>query len=160
MVWLSFQETRSILSFSNPFSPQAIDSIQHTAWTIRFKHGRHTILLLAEPLTPFSQLKADLIEALNEVYPTGLPKDDSPTPEKIPESITDIALGAPVDAYDPSKGWAEFDTTSDAGNKESPKSLGLKDGGMVAFTFVNGDDPGPPEFNVEFCNVDELYPEE
>ncbi|RDL32951.1 Uncharacterized protein BP5553_08390 [Venustampulla echinocandica] len=138
----------------------ARDSIQHTAWTLRFKHGKHTILLCAEPLTPLSQIKTDLLEALREVYPNGLPRSDSPAPEKIPESIQDVALGALVDAYDPSRGWTELDNTPGGGNKESPKSLGLKDGGMVAFTFVNSDDVETPEFHVEFCNVEELYPEE
>ncbi len=77
---------------------------------------------------------------------------------KIPESIADIRLGVPKDQFDWTKGWTELDT-DDSGTKESPKSLGIKDGGMVAFAF-NAEIPADRDeddlFNVEFSNVEEL----
>ncbi|OBT49639.1 hypothetical protein VE04_10143, partial [Pseudogymnoascus sp. 24MN13] len=40
---------------------------------LRLKHARTTILLLASPITPVSTLVADLLSALQERYPHGLP---------------------------------------------------------------------------------------
>lgn len=60
--------------------------------------------------------------------------------------------------YDNTKGWTELDTSS---LKENLKGLGIKDGSMLAFTFVTeGEEEPEPEFKVEFCNLEELYPEE
>jgi hypothetical protein len=70
-----------------------------------------------------------------------------------------VLLGVPVDSYEPSKGWVEI--TTDGGLKESPKSLGLKDGSMIAFTFVNGEQGDEPlEFHVQFSSYEEQYPED
>lgn len=64
-------------------------------------------------------------------------------------------LGIPVDAFDVKQGWARLATEDYDGEKSSPKSLGIKDGAMIAFTFANeGKDP---EFHVEFGDPDELY---
>lgn len=69
-------------------------------------------------------------------------------------------LGVPKDTYDLEKGWDEL-ALSAAGLKETPKSLGIKDGAMLAFAFADEEcwaEKG--EFDVQFSNVDELYPEE
>ncbi|KAF4624645.1 hypothetical protein G7Y89_g13525 [Cudoniella acicularis] len=133
----------------------AKDDVPYSAYTLRFKHGKHTILLFADPLTPFSEIKYDLLTVLREQYPDGLPRSDSDTPLKIPESILDVILGVPNDPYDNTKGWSELDTTPGGGITESPKSLGVKDGGVIAFVFVDneGDPDATPEFNVEFNTV-------
>jgi len=143
---------------------QGKDEINSTALTLRFKHGRHTILLFAQPLTPFSSIKSDLLAVLRERYPSGI---QGPPPSTdlvpIPDSILDVILGVPVDQYDMSKGWTELDTTAGGEIRESPKSLGVKDGSAIAFAFVTGDDAEErvgDGFWVEFSNVDELYPEE
>lgn len=47
-----------------------------------------------------------------------------------------MLLGVPIDVYEPSKGWVEINT--DGAFKESPKSLDLKDGSEIAFTFLEG----------------------
>jgi hypothetical protein len=81
---------------------------------------------------------------------------------KIPDSILDIVLGVPVDPYEPSKGWDELDT-GEAGIKETPNSLGLKDGSKIAFAFVDGmeeDEEVKDLFYVEYPDVEALYPEE
>lgn len=58
------------------------------------------------------------------------------------------------------KGWEELAVAS-AGLKESPKSLGLKDGDQIAFAFADEENwVEKREFQVDFSNVDELYPEE
>lgn len=72
-----------------------------------------------------------------------------------------MILGVPIDVYEPSKGWTEL-ATSGGGIKESPKSLGLKDGSVVAFAFVNGEDRAEKEgeFIVEWSSYEDQYPEE
>jgi hypothetical protein len=72
-----------------------------------------------------------------------------------------VLLGVPIDVYEPSKGWVEI--TTDGGAKESPKSLGLKDGSVIAFAFVEGArDEGAEgvEFNVEWSNYEDQYADE
>jgi ribosomal protein L12E/L44/L45/RPP1/RPP2 len=127
-----------------------------TNWTLRFKHGRLTILLFTEALTPLSTLKTELLDALRERYPSGLPNPahgakiqlglDEYIP--IPDDIKDVALAVPVDNHDISKGWKALDGTSgkDAiGLKASPKSVGVKDGGVLAFRFRGEDEGGEDE---------------
>lgn len=76
-------------------------------------------------------------------------------------------MGTLVDRFDVKKGWNELD----AGNRDitqSPKSLGLKDGDMVAFTFMGGEGKGKEKerklgesaFEVEFSSYDDNYVEE
>lgn len=135
------------------------DDVKSTAWTLRFKHGKHTVVLMAEPLTAFSTLKAKLLEILEERYPDGLPSSTSPAPLSIPTSVNEILLGVPIDTYEPSKGWVEI--TTDGGVKDTPKSLGLKDNCMIAFAFIEGDQGEEPvEFHVEFSSYDDQYPED
>jgi hypothetical protein len=67
----------------------------------------------------------------------------------------------PNDVYNNSKGWSELNADAGGGIKETPKSMGLKEGSMLAFSFVpSTDEETQPEFYVEFSNVEELYPEE
>ena len=135
------------------------DEIQSPTLTLRFKHGKHTIFLLSEPLTPFGTIKSELVFVLHERYPNGLPTSLSATPIQIPGHFADVILGLPKDMYDPGKGWTEFDTSSVGGGiKKSPKSLGLKDGAQIAFAFVGDDEE--VVFHVEYSNIDEMYPED
>ena len=128
--------------------------------TLRFKFGRHTILLFAEPLTTFATIKSELLKTLHERYPEGLTRTDQDEKVTIPSDTAEIILGVPNDQYDNTKGWTELDTDAGGGIKETPKSLSLKDGGMIAFAFVPEGDDQQPDFHVEFSNVDELYPDE
>jgi len=71
-------------------------------------------------------------------------------------------LGVQVEQYDPSKGWDELDTRG-GGMKETPRSLGLKDGTKIAFAFVDVDEEDKEAkelFYVEYPDVAALYPEE
>jgi hypothetical protein len=139
-------------------SPQAKDDPSPTSWTLRFKRGKHTILLLAEPLTPFSSIKIDLLNILRERYPSGLSLSSSPTPTPIPDSINEVILGVPINPFEPEEGWTEMDTN--VGDiKESPKSLGLKDGAVIAFAFIEEEEDGKAklEFVVEWSSYEAEY---
>ena len=70
-----------------------------------------------------------------------------------------MILGVPVDVYDLTKGWTEMDTGR-GGIMESPKSLELKDGGAIAFAFIEGEGAeSTVDFAVEFSSYDDNYPE-
>ena len=137
-----------------------------TNWTLRFKHGRLTVLLFTEPLTPFSTLKDELLSVLRERYPKGLPKPGEPNDYvSIPDSIDDVALAFPADQNDMSKGWKELELSGGKGGmKDSPKGKGLKDGGVLAFRFrseaedEDGEGEGDgEEFVVEWPSYDDNY---
>jgi hypothetical protein len=129
---------------------------QPTDWTLRFKHGRLTILLLADPLTPFPTLKDSLLSILRERYPKGLPRSSLPglPPSSyipIPTSPQDVALAILVDPKDNGKGWMALKadgTDGPDGGKgkgrasmiDCPRSRGLKDRDCVAFRFRSEDE--------------------
>lgn len=162
-----------------PDPPQPIENEgSSTNWTLRFKHGRITVLLLTEALTPLSILKIELLDALRERYPAGLPNPTQSAKNQygfneyipIPDNAEDVVLAVPLDVYDVEKGWRQL---SGAGNdalglKASPKSVGVKDGGVLAFRF-RGEDEGDGddeegeeetgEFVVKWPSYDETYGE-
>ena len=59
------------------------------------------------------------------------------------------------------KGWEELDVNEKT--KEGPRSLGLKDGSMIAFRFSSGEgkgkgkQPASQKFHVEFSSYDDNY---
>jgi hypothetical protein len=77
----------------------------------------------------------------------------------------------PVDNHDISKGWRALDGRNEEdamGMKASPKSVGVKDGGVLAFRFRGEDeevededdvDAESGEFLVEWPSYDETYGE-
>jgi len=80
----------------------------------------------------------------------------------------DVVLGMLKDRFDVKKGWDEIET---GGNiTQSPKSLGLRDGDMVAFAFLGREGKGKEKekemqlgespFWVEFSSYDDNYAEE
>jgi hypothetical protein len=115
------------------------------------------VLLFAESSTPFTTILTDLLEVLRERYPAGLPMGKDQIMTEIPTDIADVALAEASDQYDISKGWTELDL---GGNiRESPASLRLKDGAILAFTFT-GDEDVSVEFYVEQPDLEALYGEE
>jgi hypothetical protein len=109
---------------------------------------------------------------LRERYPSGLPSSRSPINTAIPEDEIDVLLGSLVDKFDTTKGWHELDTGKGS-ITQNPKSLGLKDGDMVAFAFMEiegkgkgkeGEEKerklGESPFDVEFSSYDDNYVEE
>lgn len=131
--------------------------------TLRFKHGKHTILIFADPLDTFETITSELLKVLHERYPEGLPTDEPETSLEIPDDFRKVVLAGPNDPYDNSQGWKKL--VKDEKNvdenmmDESPRSLSIKDGGMIAFAF-KAEGGARAEFKVEFSNVDELYPDE
>jgi hypothetical protein len=134
-------------------------------------------------LTPFSTLKDELLSILRERYPNGLPTPTAIPPPNfsstsstnsakyipIPSSILDVVLGIPTDENDPTKGWEELKLSVGGwGMKDSPKSLGLRDGSLIAFRFRNEEEDedgnevdGAEEdrFEVAWSSYDENYGE-
>lgn len=123
-------------------------------WIVRFKYGKTTILLHLDPLTPLSTVKSNLLAALRETKPDGV--QDRP----LPSTYAQLRLAKPVDASDAEKGWEsiEPDGDNDFEDEEpstakakaqakkklestSAKAAGIKDGGVVAFTWLaDGED--------------------
>lgn len=75
-------------------------------------------------------------------------------------------LGVPRDPFDREKGWKELGLNGNGRElKETPTSLGWKEGAVIAFAFVGDEkekekEKGEERFWVESSNVEELYPEE
>jgi hypothetical protein len=128
-----------------------------STWTLLFKHGKQTILLFTESLTPVSAIKKELLSILQERYPSGLPGPSPLDPKSpIPSSATEIALGSLDDPLADEKTWTVLNTGA-TGLKETPISLGLKDGSILAFSFVNDPEEDDPEFVVEWSSYDDHY---
>ncbi|QSZ36381.1 hypothetical protein DSL72_006257 [Monilinia vaccinii-corymbosi] len=134
--------------------------------TLLFKHTSHTILLLLTPHQTFTQIQALLLTILQERYPSGLtPMPSSPSQSKIPlpTHSHQISLALPKDAQDPQRGgWTELDN----GVGDTPSALGLKDGAILAFRFLRGEeeeeegaDEGERGFEVRWPSYEEMYGE-
>ncbi|ESZ90049.1 hypothetical protein SBOR_9563 [Sclerotinia borealis F-4128] len=155
--------------------------------TLLFKHTTHTILLLVPPTQTFTQILTQLLTILRERYPDGLtPMPSLPstttttstltnhptlstttlnsttttlfdTKIPLPTGTQDIALALPIDAYEPRNGWTELQV----GLGDTPESLGLVEGGRVAFRFLSdGGEDGEEEergFEVKWPSYEEMY---
>ncbi|OBT43406.1 hypothetical protein VE00_05711 [Pseudogymnoascus sp. WSF 3629] len=127
---------------------------------LRLKHARTTILLLTTPLRPLSALVSELLSALRERYPDGLPSlsaspaagtspgsndgddDDDDDDEMeiliqetltpLPKSTKEIELAVQNDPYDPAAGWREIEWDGEEG-EGGMKGCGVGEGGVVAF---------------------------
>jgi hypothetical protein len=125
-----------------------------THWTIRFKNGRITILLLLAPLTPLATLKTTLLDTLRERYPSGLPPTlATPKTQAIPEDADDLLLASPNNELELAEGWEAVG----GDKKDCPRAMGWRDGGVVAFGFrdtveANG-------WDVEIPTYEDSYPE-
>ncbi|KAF2792835.1 hypothetical protein K505DRAFT_325891 [Melanomma pulvis-pyrius CBS 109.77] len=71
-------------------------------WTLRLKSHKTTVLLHTDPLTTFSTIKAQLYAALQE---TSLRDPSTGASISLPTSPSDIQLGRPRNANDPSRGF-------------------------------------------------------
>ncbi|KAF4982979.1 hypothetical protein FZEAL_1499 [Fusarium zealandicum] len=122
--------------------------------SVRFKHGIHTIYLFVDPLAPFSNVTAELVQILTERYPRGLTTSIDPPKTTVIPDDAQLVFGALSVPNDPSAGWK----TIRVGDGEStPDKLGLKNNSLVAFAVVDDEDDDP-EFEVEWPKEDEeLY---
>ncbi|RDW76044.1 hypothetical protein BP5796_06865 [Coleophoma crateriformis] len=134
----------------------AIDDAQPSDWTLLFKHGRQTILLLVAPLTPVTQILEELLSTIKDRYSDGLPGPKPSIKYLTPDSIHDVFVGIPKDIYEPSKGFQDLDVHKE-GSKASPATLDWKDGSILAFRFAKEDEQTPSQFWVEWSSYDEQY---
>lgn len=123
--------------------------------SVRLKHGTHTIYLFVDSLDPMRAVSEELLLLLRDRYPEGLTKSIDP-PEQTPipaegEPVT-IAYAVLRIPNDPTRGWKRLKVDDD--ESFSAGKVGLKDNGIVAFTFVDDDDDDP-EFAVEWPKEDE-----
>ncbi|KAF7903050.1 hypothetical protein EAF00_002952 [Botryotinia globosa] len=148
-----------------------------TNLTLFLKHTIHTILLLVPPTQTFPQILTLLLSTLQERYPDGLSPLPSPgnpaarstttlssttttlTERRIPlpESVKNIALAVPLDVHDLKAGWTELQL----GLGDTPESVGVKEGGVLAFRFLRegeGEEEEEGEFEVAWPSY-EIYDE-
>ncbi|TGO52169.1 hypothetical protein BOTNAR_0332g00090 [Botryotinia narcissicola] len=151
------------------------DPPSDTNLTLFLKHTIHTILLLVPPTQTFPQILTLLLSTLQERYPDGLSPLPSPgipaarstttlssttttlTERRIllPESVKNIALAVPVDVHDLKAGWTELQL----GLGDTPESVGVKEGGVLAFRFLReGEEEDEGEFEVAWPSY-EIYDE-
>ncbi|KAF2852507.1 hypothetical protein T440DRAFT_29336 [Plenodomus tracheiphilus IPT5] len=136
-------------------------------WTLRLKAHKTTVLLHVDPLQNFSNIKAQLYDALQE---TGLKHRETSERIELPSSPSDIQLGRPINVNDASEGFQLGEWEYPVGEEEDdggkgkgkakatnktnggikdlkacPKGAGLKDGAVLPFRWIgdgfwHGDD--------------------
>lgn len=129
-----------------------------TMWTIRFRHGKTTVLLHVDPLQNIASIKAELWAVLTQTEST----DSQTNAPSIPDSPDEILLARPLDINDATQGWKGLtvpETSNGTATKakasakgkgkgregaavegidaESLKSLGIRDNALLAFKFVS-----------------------
>ncbi|KAK2071570.1 hypothetical protein P8C59_005982 [Phyllachora maydis] len=121
---------------------------------LRFKLGIYTICELVDTTTPFSDITAELLNALRERYPDGLRSPGGGRTISVPKAGDEVQvvygiLKAPTD---PSQGWKPFKVT----DKDTPASKGLRKAAVLAFKIL-GPDEGAEEvkFEVDFPQAEE-----
>ncbi|KAF5872100.1 uncharacterized protein Bfra_009129 [Botrytis fragariae] len=74
----------------------------------------------------------------------------------LPESVKNIALAVPVDVHDLKAGWTELEL----GLGDTPESVGVKEGGVLAFRFLRDgeEEEEEGEFEVAWPSY-EIYDE-
>lgn len=129
-------------------------------WTLRLKAHKTTVLLHVDPLQTFSSIKDELYGALQE---TGIKHRDTGEQISLPSSSSEIQLGRPINANDPSGGFklGEWEylmseeeedngkgkgkSKAKAGKKANSslddlkaclKGAGLKDGAVLSFRWI------------------------
>ncbi|KAI1772113.1 hypothetical protein F4818DRAFT_188528 [Hypoxylon cercidicola] len=134
------------------------DVLQDIDVSIRFKYGIHTILLFVDPMKPFSNIAEELLEIVQERYPTGLTTSVMSPKTALPESPLQIEFAVPKVPIDLSQGWIPLNV----GEQDSPTSKGLKDNSVVAFAFkpVDADEDYETIFKVEFPRFEDDYEDE
>ncbi|KAK1827391.1 hypothetical protein QBC39DRAFT_291217 [Podospora conica] len=104
-------------------------------FTIRLKHGIHTIYLPVNINTTFAELGETLMPILRECYPNGLTSSLNPFEKTaIPAEgeVFKIAWGGMIDVTDVTEGWQSLKVRK--GDTLGGKKLGK--GSSVAFEFV------------------------
>ncbi|KAL1866243.1 hypothetical protein VTK73DRAFT_4858 [Phialemonium thermophilum] len=125
--------------------------------TIRFKHGIHTIFLFVDPLSPFSQITADLLEVLRERYPDGLtasvaPPKTTPVPSEKDKKVR-VAYAVMRNPNDPMQGLRPLDVS----DGDTPVDKGIKDNSVLAFALLgpDADEDKDVQFDVVWSQLEE-----
>ncbi|KAF1825531.1 uncharacterized protein K489DRAFT_314979 [Dissoconium aciculare CBS 342.82] len=145
-------------------------------WSLRFKHGRTTVLIVVDPLQSLSDIRAELLTALQQASPSGKLNGHD-----IPQNPDEIKLGIPVNINDLSEGYIllerqDLDDEDAAPKgkgkgkasaasvrkpgastlKACPQGVGMRDGGLVAFKFASEEDVAETEAD-DFAIVEEKW---
>ena len=123
--------------------------------SVRFKHGIHTIYLFVDTQDSIAAAGRELRDLLRERYPDGLttslyPPKKTIVPQESEKPLMAFAvLNVP---NDPTRGWKRL--KYDDEEATSATKAGLKQNGIVAFTFLSSPDD-EPVFEVEWPRDDE-----
>lgn len=137
-------------------------------WTLRLKNKRTTVVLHVDRTLSLSVLKADLLLALQTAN-----ADNKLDSQDIPKDASSIRLAKPLDSSNlASGGWESIEDVVDSSmldesggkrkaggkSKQSPLTVGLRDGSAVAFRFGREDEePGEEEWDVEVSTYEDVY---
>jgi hypothetical protein len=131
------------------------------SWTLRFKNGKSTIMIEVDPLQSLSDIREELLAAIQHTH-----TDGTLNGHDIPQNPDEIKLGIPVNVNDLKEGWIALERQDvDDGDaaptgkgkgkasvaasvrkpgaaslKACPQSVGMRDGGLVAFKFASEDE--------------------
>lgn len=119
--------------------------------SIRFKYGNQTVFLFVDPVATFNHVQENLLDALKERYPDGIPESvNSATKTKLPDDPSQIQFAVLKSKTDPTQGWKPLDLDL----QDTPADKGFQDNMMVAFAFA-ADDADDVSFEVMFPSYDE-----
>ncbi|KAI0203675.1 hypothetical protein F4808DRAFT_457940 [Astrocystis sublimbata] len=129
------------------------DVVRDTDLSIRFKHGKNTVVLFVDPMATFSQVQEELLDTLKERYPHGIDIPDSPDKMRLPSQASQIKFALPKDKTNPAMGWNQIDFELD----EAPVDKGFQDNTMVAFAIQpeDADDADELVFEVTLPSYDD-----
>jgi hypothetical protein len=119
-------------------------------WTLRFKYHKTTILLHTDPLTPLSNVKTSLLDALRDTKPDGIES------RALPTEPSQIQLAKPVNPLEMVEGWESLDPSpnddsfdpdeeTSRGKQKATKKMeetmslkaaGVKDNAVIAFRWT------------------------
>jgi hypothetical protein len=135
-----------------------------STYYLRFKHGRSTTLIFADPTTPIREALLELLSALQEIHPDGLPITNSTLTLPIPDKADDVRIALPNDEYDPAQGYTEVEWQ---GSEQDEKGKGkvlasswtgmdIPDNAMLAYVFRGTSEDGEsPSWNIEVPSYDD-----
>lgn len=138
----------------HPTNGQAVE-IPNDGISLRFKHGPVTTFLFVDRSATFSDIGNQLLDALRERYPRGLPKaamlpDTTPVPAAGEEAR--VVFAVPRNPRDLAAGWKALNTD----NGETPASLRMRENSALAFVIQAGDEIGEAaSFHVEIPTFEE-----
>lgn len=114
--------------------------------SLRMRYGIQTIVIMVDPLAPFSAVTDELIFALGDRFEPGLKLRPDDDPHDVPTSAANVHVAYAVlnDPNDSEKGWKNLHIQGD----ETAASLGLKNNALLSFVIRRKDEADEePDFN-------------